>query len=418
MPESVGETFSWQGQERRKPAGQLERATASRRALAGELSGLTVERCTQIGDLERLRGAYEALNRECSLALPFTLYEWQRAWCDHFLAADAALEDSLLIYVIRTPSGQCVGIVPLVRTHRRAGPFRVSSLSILGADRGLTEIRMPLIAPGFHLEVARIVRRELGQAGRWDWIQWMGATAAFGRGLAGLGELRGETPLLDYLLDLPDDWESLRKSLKRNIRESLRHCYNSLKRDHLQCALVSLAQPEQVQAGLTEFFRLHAMRAGMQGTVAHADYFASPATQAFLRDVCARLAARNVTRVFQLTVDGKVVATRIGFVMGDTLYLYFSGFDTAWAKYSVMTTALAEIIKYAIAHGVRTINLSPGTDVGKTRWGSRAVPIGHFLQVSCGLRARCARFAYEYSIRSRARSRWIALMVGAAQRRY
>jgi CelD/BcsL family acetyltransferase involved in cellulose biosynthesis len=73
-------------------------------------------------------------------------------------------------------------------------------------------------------------------------------------------------------------------------------------------------------------------------------------------------------RVFELKVADRVVASRLGFLLGDELYLYFSGFDPAMARYSVMTTTVAETIKWAIAQGVRFVNLSPGTDVSKTRW--------------------------------------------------
>jgi len=54
--------------------------------------------------------------------------------------------------------------------------------------------------------------------------------------------------------------------------------------------------------------------------------------------------------------------------VGDALYLYYSGYDPAFGDYSVMTTTVAEAIKYAIEHGFRRVNLSTGSDVSKTRW--------------------------------------------------
>jgi CelD/BcsL family acetyltransferase involved in cellulose biosynthesis len=218
---------------------------------------------------------------------------------------------------------------------------------------------------------------------------------------------------VDYILDLPADWETFRKGLKRNIRESLRHCYNSLKRDQREFSMVVLNSPADIQSGLVDFLRLHAQRAQMEGTVAHPDHFESASSQAFLREVCAQLALRDITRVFRLIVDGQVVATRVGFAMGDTLYLYYSGFDPAFARYSVMTTALAEIIKFAIAKGFRTVNLSPGTDLGKTRWGPREVAIPQLLQVNRSVRARVARTAYEYA---RSGTGWIGKIAAGSRR--
>jgi CelD/BcsL family acetyltransferase involved in cellulose biosynthesis len=415
--EPAGDTTTWTGDERRTAEGRLERESASRRALAGQLSGLTIAAFTCGADLESLRGDYDEMNRAAALPLPFTLYEWHRAWCEHFLVATESIQDSVLIYVVRTATGQCVAIVPMIRTERSIGPFKVATLDLIGADEALTEIRTPLIAPGFHATVARIVERQLATIERWDWIQWSGATPAIARGLAGSMDIRWQKPVLDYVLDLPADWESFRKALKRNIRESLRHCYNSLKRDGLEFSLRTLSRPEEMAAGLDQFFRLHTMRAGLEGAISHPDHFTAPSARAFLRDVCTRLAARDTTRIFQLIVDGQVVATRIGFLTGDTLYLYYSGFDTAWARYSVMTTALAEIIKLSIAQGVQTINLSPGTDVGKTRWGARAIPIGQLVQVARRFRSRVARLGYEQATTSKTRTGWIAKVLSGVRRR-
>ena len=44
-----------------------------------------------------------------------------------------------------------------------------------------------------------------------------------------------------------------------------------------------------------------------------------------------------------------------------------------WGKYSVMTTTVGEILKWAVANKVPTVNLSVGNDVSKTRWGPTQV---------------------------------------------
>jgi CelD/BcsL family acetyltransferase involved in cellulose biosynthesis len=77
--------------------------------------------------------------------------------------------------------------------------------------------------------------------------------------------------------------------------------------------------------------------------------------------------------VFQLLIEGKVVATRIGFRSGRSLYLYYSGYDPELSRYSVMTTLLAETLKWAIERQLATVNLSFGNDVSKTRWRPESV---------------------------------------------
>jgi CelD/BcsL family acetyltransferase involved in cellulose biosynthesis len=103
--------------------------------------------------------------------------------------------------------------------------------------------------------------------------------------------------------------------------------------------------------------------------------------------------------VFRIRVGGAVVAVRLGFVAGDCLYLYYSGYDPRYSKYSVMTTVVAESIKYAIAQGLRSVNLSTGSDVSKTRWGPEEVTYSDWLVVSPAPRGRAV---YEGVRRARA----------------
>ena len=133
---------------------------------------------------------------------------------------------------------------------------------------------------------------------------------------------------------------------------------------------------------MEEFFRLHANRAARTDTVQHANVFASDEARAFLSDVCRRLAERGVAKLFRLRIDGQVVAVRVGFQLGARLYLYYSGWDSDFSRYSVMTTLLAEIVKYAIGRGTTSINLSTGNDVSKTRWRPQEMVYRSAVQVA------------------------------------
>jgi len=139
----------------------------------------------------------------------------------------------------------------------------------------------------------------------------------------------------------------------------------------------------------------------MPSSIEHPNRFAGAGLRQFLHEACGELAARDIVRLFQLTIGGRVVASRIGFEIGDSLYLYYSGFDPDWSKYSVMTTTVAEAIKYAIARGLKTVNLSPGNDVSKTRWSPREIPQQIANERSGRLRSRLVRYAYVKA-RSRA----------------
>ena len=69
--------------------------------------------------------------------------------------------------------------------------------------------------------------------------------------------------------------------------------------------------PDAVRDALQRFFELHALRANINGTVAHPDHFASAVARRFLLEVCARLAQRGGVRVFQLTVAARWCGVKI-----------------------------------------------------------------------------------------------------------
>jgi CelD/BcsL family acetyltransferase involved in cellulose biosynthesis len=354
---------------------------------------LTVEIIRSLAGVAALREDFEHLQTATANTLPFALYEWQFAWCRHFLGGKQGIADQPLFHVIRD-AGCCVAIIPLIHTHRRLGTLNVVSVGLLGADPAVTEIRTSLVRPGYEERVAAALSARLDTKRDWDWIHWTGGCGPFSDALGRLRSLQWHPVAPHYVLDLPSTWEELRAGLKRNLRESLRHCYNSLKRDGHQFTLQIAAEKGSVRQALQRVFELHALRADMPGAVVHPNRFASPALREFVYEVCESLAERGAARVFQIEIAGRVVAARIGFVVGDSLYLYYSGFDPDWARYSVMTTTVAEAIKYAIAQRLKTVNLSPGNDVSKTRWNPREVAHQAAYEPNGRLRSRLASHVY------------------------
>jgi CelD/BcsL family acetyltransferase involved in cellulose biosynthesis len=99
-------------------------------------------------------------------------------------------------------------------------------------------------------------------------------------------------------------------------------------------------------------------------------------------------------------VDGEVVASRIGFVLDDSLYLYFSGYLPKMSRYSVMTTCTVEAIKWAIAKGFQTINLSTGRDQSKLRWRPTEVSLIEAQVVSPSWRGAVFH-QFNYAVKQR-----------------
>ena len=358
----------------------------------------TTDIVSSVEGVGALDAEYQQLYSLTGNTLPFARQEWHLAWCTHFLKRNPQICEEPLFCVVRDGS-ECIGLVPLILSRRRFGPLKLTTLRLLGADPGLTEIRTPLVKPGCERSVVRAVNRRLEQVGEWHWIDWSGVSKPLAAALTHEATPRWYHISQDFVLDLPPSWEEFRADLKRNARESLRHCYNSLKRDGHPFEFEVARARNEVRPALDRFLELHTLRANMPWGPKHPDRFVDRSLRDFLYDVCERLAVRDALRVFQLRVRGRIVAARIGFVVGDSVYLYYSGFDPLWARYSVMTTTLAEAFRYAIASGLRSVNLSPTAERSKLRWRPRRVEFHSALVRRELLRSRIVCGAYRAALR-------------------
>jgi len=350
--------------------------------------------------------SFRELEREWRLlescaATPFVTWDWAVAWWAQLREEKLGVTDTLSIRTIRSPERQLLAVAPMLISRRPSvGPIRVRQLQFFGADPNITEQRGLLALPGFSSEAYRaLVDDALSHSGDWDSMRLCGVPidADFGAVQRSPAfEWVGQTA--DYTLDLPNSWEAFRATLPRNIKESLRKCYNAPKRDGLEFRLHVVEAEEQVAPALDSFFRLHAARAGLEDTVHHYDIFSTIEASEFLRDVCRRFAQRDALRIFQLRLGERVVATRIGFIVGDTLYLYYSGYDPEFARYSVMTTTVAEAIQYGINQRFSRVNLSTGKDVSKTRWAPREHVTRHALIMSSSRRAKFTHHVYRQAL--------------------
>jgi len=138
------------------------------------------------------------------------------------------------------------------------------------------------------------------------------------------------------------------------------------------------------------------MRAQADVAVRHADVFAAPATRAFVGEYMQQMAQLGRLRIFQLEIGGQIVATRVGLLLGTELYLYYSGYDPEWGRYSVMTTVVAEAIQWAIANQLTIVNLSVGNDVSKLRWDPVEVLYAGGEQIAPQRLSRWALGAYQW----------------------
>ena len=371
------------------------------------MTSITVEKIDTPEALRGLKREWRDLEVSSRCGLPFLTWDWCVAWWTHLREDKLGIRDTLFVRAFRGCAGHLLAVAPLMITRRPAvGPLCIRHLQFFGADPNITEARGVLTSADQQADVLRMLLSHLCDvSGEWDTLTLSNVPKEgdFSNLVSAVypnATWTKETP--DYILPLAPTWDEFKGRLSRNIKESLRKCYNSLKRDGHQFAVEVTTARRDVAGALDRFFLLHQARADMAGAVPHESVFGTSMARSFLVDVCERFAERGCLRIFSLRIGEETTAMRIGFVLGDSLYLYYSGYDPAFAKYSVMTTVVAEAIKHAIEEGFATVNLSTGRDVSKTRWGPDEVVFRQASIVSPSLRGelthemfRAARRAVE-----------------------
>jgi CelD/BcsL family acetyltransferase involved in cellulose biosynthesis len=301
---------------------------------------------------------------------PFLRWEWISVWVRHFSRG------ALRTVVVRA-GRQVVAIAPFHRNVYQLFPgVEAVALQLCGPReyQHLFELREILVRPGHERAAIVMVLEHLSAAESWDWIEvaghgvgleaWDEALRSRPAGLLAVDAVTDRMPLMS----LKSEWHEQRRALKRNVKESIRHCYNVLIRDAKTYQFSIERNAGGADAAIDRFLDLHHQRAMVRDHVIHQDQFDRPVLRTFLKDAARSMLRAGRLEICELTVGDEVVASRICMLTGGTLYLYYSGFDPSWWRYSVMTLLVTERIRQAIGDGVPVVNFSPGMDQSKSRW--------------------------------------------------
>ena len=377
--------------------------------------GFTVSTLGTVDELRGLEPEWLELLGRMRGDLPFLRPEWAITWWELFRQERSVIRDSLLVKAVRRDSGELVAIVPLMATERPAvGPVRVRGIGFIGADKYVTEQQAPLVDPACEREVGAALASHLGTADDWDWIAWEGLNpeSDLARALGRTMDLRWGASQAGNILHLAPSWPKFKRRFRKHLKKSIRHCYNSLKREGLTAQLEVATTPEQIAPALEIFLRLQTTLAQHAEPLAGFDRFADPVARRFLVQLCSRLANQNMTRVLTLRIRGLPVASRVAFQLPDCLYLYHSGCDPAWRKYAVATTLVAEAIQYAIDSGIPRLHLSMGADASKSRWDPEMAFFRRAFWVRPRLSSRFALGVYSWAGGGSRAANWMKSVLG------
>jgi CelD/BcsL family acetyltransferase involved in cellulose biosynthesis len=348
--------------------------------------GWSVHRLPGPQALAGLMPEWEALAMAAHPQNPFVSPLWVTLWWKHFRRNSFKFRDEFFAHVVRDDSGRLIALAPLMRTYCPGwGPAVMRIVQFFGTDASLTEFRGVICRPEDHDRVISVMIEHFGKyCDQWDIFRWYGLTdVASAYNTSGQrSALRARDSVADYIVALPGSWDELRLRVSSNMRKNLRKAYESLDHAKLTFELKVVEHANDLDGAIARFHELHRVRADAAGMIRHPDKFTKPHVRAFLREYLHHLSTQGDLHIFELQIDQNVVATRLSFSVGSTLYLYFGGYDVAWKDYSIMTVSISEIIKWCIKRNFQTLNLSTGTDQSKLRWKPDEIILHNAVQKS------------------------------------
>jgi Acetyltransferase (GNAT) domain len=329
-------------------------------------------------DFLNLKPDWQRIESLQNYNLPFLKHEWVYTWWKSFRKNNYKSNDELRILVLKK-SNQVIGIAPFFKTtylstlnESLLGSAIVPKMSLvrpLGADRNLTEFKTILCKEENESECYQAVLDYFYTVEKdWGSLQFSGVNRSSRRRMFNIPEFR--VPLLE-------SWDLMKSNLKKQTKKVLRNHVQTWKKAQFSPEFLVLTDTSKILESMPHFFELHKARAIGEGFGSnfHPDYFQFEHEKQFMLNVIEKMAGS--VAMFAYQVDGKFICMRLGFVSGDSLYLYLSGYSPQIAKLSAMTEMIVETFKWSIARGLKEVNLSFGLDQSKTRWSPR---VNNFLE--------------------------------------
>jgi CelD/BcsL family acetyltransferase involved in cellulose biosynthesis len=332
------------------------------------VSKLVVEELSGPEALSSLAPEWQALFA-LSNASPFLSWEWISAWhkwlgCGKHPRLFCAREGRLL-----------VGLLALGEEERRlkGTPARVRRISFLGEEFGGSDYLDVLALPGYEQECANVLFGHIAERVEFDileldglpcdspsapWLAWrFGSDTNF--------KYRLEPRYVCPQVRLDKPWEELRRSFSRAtyLTRSLRRLRKLPGFDHRV-----VTDPDQAGPAFERFLALHESSwAGRGGSSATG----RQSLKDFHRDVVARLARAGRLRFEEIWIEGACRASLYGISGADRRYYYYlSGYDPAWAKYSLGGAVIGLSIAGAVERGVEFYDLLRGAEPYKFDWAN------------------------------------------------
>jgi CelD/BcsL family acetyltransferase involved in cellulose biosynthesis len=331
------------------------------------LSKLVVEELSGPEALSSLAPEWQALFNATNAA-PFLSWEWISAW-HKWLGRGKHPR----LFCARE-GGMLVGLLALGEEERRlkGTQARLRRISFLGDQLGGSDYLDVLALPGYEQDCAKVLFGHIAEHVEFDILELDGLPCdspsapwlayRFGSGANFKYRLEPRYVCPQVRLDKP--WEELLRSSSRAsyFSRNLRRLRRLPGFDHRV-----VTDPGQAVEAFERFLALHesswASRGGSGAT-------GRQSLKDFHRDVVVRLALAGRLRFEEIWISGACRASLYGICGGERYCFYLSGYDPAWAKYSLGGAVVGLSIAGAVERGVKFYDMLRGAEHYKFGWAN------------------------------------------------
>lgn len=297
----------------------------------------------------------------------FLTWEWLYTWWTHLHGARR-----LHIVTVRH-DGRLVALAPLAlrpRQWTRLLPFEV--LEFLGCGSVGSDYLSPIVRKGFEDTALPALVARLRASGHVLELSHVDRTSE--PMAAAAAELRAQDWLeqcatierCPYIALDGHTWDSYLGTLGRTHRTNFRRKLKKLNQLYT-LRIVEAHTDTERRAALDILVNLHLKRRQELGG---SDALHTPELLAFHEEATAIALRRGWLKLYVMWLDDRPAAAMYGFEYNKVFYFYQSGFDSAYATYSVGLVMTGLAVEGAIERGIGTFDFLHGEEPYKYLWAS------------------------------------------------